>query len=472
MKAKNNMIYYKKNIFQNGDKTVDGVVATIVPFSATPKKEINISAQNDQSNFTIDNNLPSIISGEKGLMALQTSHDGIQKYSNISKNAQLIDYSSKKKNSFDGIDLSYGGDIEELLQFYSYLMSRDLIDEDISSTQITNGLVNLLVPEILAYRETGQKSSQFVKLANDFKLQMYEVVSTAEGKFYGQNKSNAYNTQLMDRIKGYQEDLKDFVNLYSMDGNEAMSYMSDKLTKAKASLYDYQNTESPYTTSRTSKNAKDRLLNNPWYLSYVNSVSSSHPELYEQLNMSATVPYITDMEETVIRRLLEHNSELSKQKSLIQDEYGWEKMNEIFDAKQANGASLNDLLDLTWELNKTAVDDQVEDSIAQTSPVTINFDTYLDSGISYTTPKSSSIDSKSASDIIVTEGQKAPEGTTQANMRFDKLTKKMVPIDYEEDKKLPRLEGAVHSLTEKEWDNIQKSRYSEIRNKNLEKLYK
>ena len=465
------MLFQQKNILQNGEKTTGGALSSLVPFAKAPKSQMNVEVQKDQTNFlpNIDFNLPEKISTNEGIMTRVSSPTAISSYNKIASRANMIDYENKSVG-YSGIHPNYGVAIEDLLKFYSSLISRGLVDKNLVGYTATNAIVELLVPEILAERETGEISQRYVELSNRFKTAMYDVLKTAEGNFYRKDQ-NAYNTALMDQIKEYTEVTEEVAKLSRMDGKQAADFISEKLSTAKANIYDYQKTESPYKTDKTSKFAKEKILNNQWYLSYVNSISESNPELFEQLEMSASSPYITNIEEKVIQTILQNNNELMNQKQLLEDEYGWEYMNNIFSAPQSNGASLNDLLNMRWELDKTALDDEIESSFGDIEVPLGTLEKYyssIDSSSknSYTNSEKKTLNASQASKILAKE----PQGSSSPGMRVDELTGELVQQDYEADKLLPAKLGKAHALTDEEWEKLENAKYKNIREKNLQKL--
>lgn len=470
---------YTKNLLQNGYKTTEGALATLVPFNKAPKKEINVEAQVDATNFMpmTDINLPSKISTAKGIMALSENNKGIEKYSKIAKDVNMINYKIKKAGSFDGVDVNFGVGLDDAIQFYIYLYESGYAKEDAQSTRQINNVLNVMAPELINYRKTGVVTPELNKLGNEFKTQLPAVLTEAQWVISGIF-DNGSDTEIYKKIEEYKEPLIDLAKIYQYDGNTSAQYMSTKVSQAQQNLYNYVETISPYKTSRTSSNAKQRILNNSWYLSYVKSIKETSPELYDQLEMSASSPYITDLEAKVIGEINRHNAELEKQKELIEEEYGWTRMNEIFNAPKENGASLNDLLSLKWELYKNVVDDDIENSIKKTAPVTLDFDSYLDSTINYATPNKTTLDSSGASAIIgnmtgseVNQMSNSPERiSVGANMRFDKLTGKAVAMDYEHEKYLANLEGREQTLSNEQKQKINERLYTDIRNENLKKI--
>ena len=472
---------YTKNLLQNGYKTVEGALATIVPFNKAPKKEINVEAQVNATNFLpmTDFNLPSKISTPKGIMALTGNNKGIEAYSKISRDINYIDYTKKRPNSLEGIDLNFGISLDEAIQFYIYLYESGYAEEGTSGTNQANAMLNAMAPDLTAYKQSGNISPRLVEMGNQFKLELYAVFTEAQWKI-SRLFDDGSETEIYKRIEEYKEPLEDLSKLYYYDGDMAAQYMSKKASQAQQNLYNYVETMSPYKTSRTSANAKDRILNNPWYLSYVESVKETSPELFDQLEMSASVPYITDLESKLLWEISAHNDELQKQKDLIEEEYGWEYMNEMFSAPRGNGGSFDDLLSLKWESYKTVVDDDIENSVKKTAPITLDFDSYFDSNIDYSAPTSPKVDSSSASAIIeemteedikaLSDPNRKPIQSAGANTRFDALTGKMVSIDYERDKALPKLEGAEHAISTKERERMNEQMYSKIRSANIKKI--
>lgn len=154
-------------------------------------------------------------------------------------------------------------------------------------------------------------------------------------------------------------------------------------------------------------------------------------------------------------------SEVKKQKDILEEEFGWERMNEIFESDQGNGGSFNDLLSMEWDLNKTAVDDEIENTIGQLPKFQVSFDQYFDSNVGYKTGESNlSLNIPSTSD-------KAPA----QNINKDNNPYKGIELgkNYEKEKELPRLLGL--EITRDEYEKMKWNQYSDLRTENLLQNY-
>ena len=468
---------YQKNIFQDGSKTVEGVVSILSPYSQEIKSQEKVEAQKSTANSilpNIDYGLPRQISTDKGLAILHESEEAKALYYNRAQQANMVDYSKKKSMSAIGIDINFGASLNETIQLMLALLERGLMEENSESSKI----LNTIYDHVANYTKNGVISEALVEGAARLKISMLEDLNTAKGVFYGQN-PNAYQTMLMDQIEDYISRIKPILPIFTMDGKEAAEYMDSEINKAYNSVFNYVKTDSPHTTKRTSSLAKERLMNNPWYMGYISEMQKTSPDLVEQLYLASQSPYITDLEEKVIREILAHNDEIKRQKNILKEELGWDQMMAIYDAPQASGGSLNQLLDMEWDLNKTATDDAIHKAITQAPKIGLNFDDYYNSTTNYNPELTASLKAAQAQsgdvdlstgyfgDIYIRPFIKDPSWTEQealtkraeydrnistsgSNMKWDELSQSMVGIDMEKEKYMAKLLDPLSELTKAE----------------------
>ncbi|NCB03302.1 MAG: hypothetical protein EOM67_14280, partial [Spirochaetia bacterium] len=369
----------KKNITQNGSKSLDGVLSIFSPNSVIGKKQEKVEAQASTSPGVIlnkDYELPEKMITDRGMAVKTISMSGLERLGEAEKKAQQIDYGSKQKGSFIGIDVDFGVSVEDLVNLTRELLIRGYIDEDDKTLLTMNSLMDPIRRWVNGKEITTQEAEQI----NTLKVNMIDVLDVAGKRFYGEDK-NAYETLLMDNIQKSVKDLKPMAKLYFMDGNEAMDLMHSELRNASASTYNYTKTLSPYDSSRNSQTAKSKLLNNPWYLSHVRAMGMDNPELLDQLEKSASFPYITDLEAKMINEISKHHDQLKTQQDMLKEEFGWEHMNKVFSEIQEGGGTLQELLDMKFYLYDTAIDDEIRNSLSNIEKVSVSFDNWYNSTI-------------------------------------------------------------------------------------------
>lgn len=447
------------NILQNGEKSTDSIIAAFSPMSVKGKDQQKVETQQTNSSEVLLNTdyaLPQTMLQNNNLVVLKENSKAKQMYEKALYDAQNIDYEKRKANSYDGIGLDFGVPLLDVINMMSLLSKR--IDENGTPLIDDNGrsfeLLVSLIPDISEYKKTGKISDKLKYAGNKLKNSFYTELKTAKDKYYFSDPDTNGNTILMDQMEKMLADLSGLSEILLKGPEESVKYMQQKLVSVSNSVYNYVKADDILTTSKTSKNAKARLINNPWYVGYLDAIKDSSPDLVDSLMASAEVPYITDIEEKTIRAIMQNASEINRQKEILEEEFGWQKMNEIFSAPQENGASFNDLLQMQWDLNKTALDDEIENSIGSLGKISIGYDSYLDSNV----PLSSSGTTSSSGSTLP-----ATSNLTKKEKNYEFKNE-----NYEEDKKKTKMLGL--EITKEEYDKAAANQYSDIKNNNLNRL--
>lgn len=440
---------YNKNILQNGEKTVDSVLSVFSPQTSGGKDQMNVEVQKDNSNEIIlnkDYQLPSLVLYDDSFLHVKENEKIKTLYNKAVENAQKIDYNQKKPLTYDGVDVDFGMPILDAISLGLELMKR--VDSNgvaiIRNTDTFAQNVSYLVPDLKEYKNTGKISANLAKYANPLKEALHLELTEGKNRLYWSNpnaESNTLSTMISDAIN----ELSIIPTIKPKGGQEAVDYMSRSIENLSNSVYEYTKGENIYSNSSTSKNAKKRLLENPWYVDHVKILAESSPELFEALTLSSEIPYITDIEKKIIDQISKNSSEVEKQKQLLEDQIGWEATNEIFSAAQENGSSFNDLLDMKWDLKKTALDDEIENTLGQLGKVGINYSMYLNSNIDLS---SAMLTSDQKSVIQSARDVKATQTTASTNKQDDAIIKapeKEVGLDIEKEKYNAKMDSSIEA---------------------------
>lgn len=447
------------NILQNGEKSTDSIIAAFSPMSVKGKDQQKVETQQTNSSEILlnkDYSLPQTMLQNNNLLVLKENSKAKETYQKALYDAQNINYEQRKAGSFDGIGIDFGASLLDVVDMIVSLSER--VDENgtplISDNGRTFELLVSLAPDIAEYKKTGKISNTLSSSANVLKDSFYSELKTAKDKYYFSDPETSGNTLLMDQMEKMLADLSGLSEISLKGPEESVEYMQQKLVSVSNSVYNYVKADDILTTSKTSKNAKARLINNPWYVGYLDAIKDSSPDLVDSLMASAEVPYITEIEEKTIRAIMQNASEINRQKEILEEEFGWQKMNEIFSAPQENGASFNDLLQMQWDLNKTALDDEIENSIGLLGKISMGYDSYLDSNV----PLSSSGTTSSSGSTLP-----ATSNLTQKEKNYEFKNE-----NYEEDKKKTKVLGL--EITKEEYDKVAAGQYSDVKNNNLNRL--
>jgi len=447
------------NILQNGEKSTNSIIAAFSPMTVEGKDQKKVETQQVNSSELLlnkDYTLPQTMLQNNKLLVLKENSKAKKIYEKTLYDAQNINYEQRKINSFDGIGIDFGSPLLDVVDMIVSLSER--VDENgialIDDHGRTFELLVSIAPDISEYKKTGKISDVLASSANKLKNAFYTELKTAKDKYYFSDPESAGNTILMDSMEKMLADLSGLSEIALKGPEESVEYMQQKLVSASNSVYNYVKADDILTSSKTSKNAKTRLINNPWYLGYVEAIKDSSPDLVDSLSASAEVPYITDIEEKTIRAIMQNASEVNRQKQILEDEFGWKKMNEIFSAPQSNGASFNDLLQMQWDLKKTALDDEIEDSIGSLGKLSIGYDSYLESNVPIT---SSGNTSATGSTLPATSAL----SEKKTNYQFKNE-------NYEQDKKKTKMLGL--EITREQYENALAGQYSDIKKNNLNRL--
>lgn len=451
------------NILQNGEKGLDSVIAAFSPRTSGGKGQAKVEAQQYNSSemmLNTDYEIPQSILMDHNIVSLKQNETAKQLHQEAVINSQMIDYSKRKITTFDGVHIDFAMPLLDVIEVAYQLAERvddkgvPLINENGQSFR----LLMLLWDDIYDYKKTGNISDKLQQNANKLKDSFYTEIKTAKDKYYWSDPDNAGNTMLMDKLEKTLADLSVLSNIFLKDEQGSIEYMQNRLAQTSNSVYSYVKADDVLATKRSSKNAKKRLIENPWYLGYVSAIKDSSPLLVQSLEASASSPFITNLEEKVIREIMDNASEVRAQKDILEEELGWVEMNEIFEAPQENGASFNDLLSLQWDLNKTSLDDEIENSFGALDKLSIGFDRYLNSNI----PMPSQ--SNAAGGLSTSGTPLASASAASSKPKFYQFT----DSNYETDKDL--VEELGMTINEKDYNKLKSNYYSDIRKDNLNEL--
>lgn len=459
-----------KNISQNGEKSVDGILASLVPSASKGKDQMNVEVQSSNSPGVLlnkDYELPEKIMTPKGIATRTVSMSGVEKYGKVQEQAARIDYGSKKSQSFIGVDIDFGIPIEDLVNLIIELLQREYIEDGDEGAM---AILSVIDP-IKRWVNGGNVTAQEMEQINMAKWASLESLITASKVFYSEDQ-NAYNTLLMDRLQDAIKGLDPLSSLFFMSGEEALSYMQDKVAGASMSLYNYTKPISPYEGSRNSQSAKEKLLNNPWYISHVMAISQGNPELLEQLEMAATAPYITDLEAKVVNEIMRHHDQLADQKKMLQEEFGYDTMNSIFSQIQSTGGTLQELLDMNFYLYDTAIDDEIRKGLEQVNKITVNFDNYFDSLVDFDPQKEYNINN------AVKKFGELTSKDLDIPTKYNNIFQQMVPVNYDTDpdiaKFIEKRRDPTYTPTSKskdQWESQKEKRMMDIELERLKDAY-
>lgn len=460
---------FNKNIFQNGEKTIEGVMNIFNPLDSVKKDQEKVevqSANSDRVLLNTDYNLPKIYLDNGTLMSLTENESAKKFYDQYVSDAKLIDFQARKEGTYNGVHIDFGVPFLDLIN--KVIQLSEMLDYKGQPIIDDNGqAINTILAyadDIRRYSDTGEISERLKENGNIIKHAIFAELKQAKTTFYYSDTVQSGGSMIMKTIDDLIAKLDPMVTIYDKGPDETAVYMENKIISAANSVYDYVKSDNVLSSNKTSRNAKERLINNPWYHDYLETISKSSPELYNILGQASEMPYITKVEEKAIRQINQNASEISKQRDILEEEYGWQYMNEIFSAPQANGSSWNDLLKLTWDLNNTALDDEIENTIGSMPKITLGYDSYLSSNFSLDpgaslklpTPK----DNATGTTADSTPKEKPEVLVGGAGMRYDPKTKTMVARNYEEDKKLPHLRG--REMTKEEYQRVRDNQYAQL----------
>lgn len=423
---------YNKNILQNGEKTTDSIVSIFSPETVVGRNQTNVDVQQGNTQELLlnkDSQLPRMIIQDRKIYSIKENETAKEKYNKLVKDAEMIDFNKRKPLTFDGMHVDFAMPILDVVEFAIELAKRGLLPEDSESINI----INSILPDLKEYRDTGKVTDVLSQLSNALKDSFYVDLKEASTKYYY---SDLYTkgSLVEEQMKSVIETLEIIPTLSRLGPEESMNFMKGEVTKYASSIYEAVKADDYGNTSRTSKNAKERLLNNPWYVGYVETVKDTQPELYQLLIDASQNEYITDEEAKIIGEISRNSEEIARQKEIIEDQFGWETMNSLFSNKDERGASLDDLIDMKWELYKTVLDDQIEDSVKNSSALNVDYDKYFDSNIMMTSAQKDNLTPKTSST--------STQGINTDNIG---VVEKEVGVDIEKEKYNAKMDSSIEA---------------------------
>ena len=319
--------------------------------------------------------------------------------------------------------------ILDVVEFAIELAQRGLLSEDSESINI----IASIIPDIKEYRDKGKVTDALAKLANPLKDSFYVDLKQASTNYFY---SDMYTkgSLIEEQMKTVLGNLEIVPKLSMLGPEDSANFIKGEITKYSSSIYEAVKADDYGNTSRTSKNAKDRLLNNPWYVGYVETVKETQPELYQLLVEASHNEYITDEEAKIIGEISRNAEEIQRQKQIIEDQFGWETMNNLFTNKDERGASLNDLIDMKWEQYKTVLDDEIENSVKNSAALNVDYDKYFDSNIMMTSSQKEALTPKTS-----------PSSTQGINTDNIEISTKQVGLDIEKEKYEAKMNSSIEA---------------------------
>lgn len=271
---------YKKNIFQNGEKSIDSVVSIFSPTNRDGKDQDKVEVQQGNSEEIIlnqDFQLPNLFLNDRNVLMIRENQKAKDLYAKTLADYQMIDYEKRKPQTYDGVHVDFGVPILDVVDMAITLMERlgpdgqPLVSDDGKLFEA----ILALAPDLKVYKETGEISEKLSQYGNEIKDFFLPELLSAKNKYYYSDPENSGSTVLMEKMTDMLNGLGSFAEVIQKNPQESVDYMSDRLAKVSNSLYDYVKGEDIYSSSKSSKNAKTRLISNPWYLGYIETIKEA-----------------------------------------------------------------------------------------------------------------------------------------------------------------------------------------------------
>jgi hypothetical protein len=423
---------YNKNILQNGEKTTDSIISVFSPATVVGRNQTNVDVQQGNTQQLLlnkDSQLPRMIIDNNKIYSIKENETAKEKYNKLIKDSEMIDFNKRKPMTFEGMDVDFAMPILDVVEFAIEVAQRGLLPEDAESINI----IASIIPDLKEYREKGKVTDVLAQVSNALKDSFYVDLKQASTTYYY---SDLYTkgSLVEEQMKNVLNTLEIIPKLSLLGPEESMNFMKGEVTKYAGSIYETIKADDYGNTSRTSKNAKERLLNNPWYVGYVETVKDTQPELYQLLIDASQNEYITDEEAKIIGEISRNAEEVSRQKQIIEDQFGWETMNNLFSNKDERGASLNDLIDMKWEVYKTVLDDEIQDSVKNSSALNVDYDKYFDSNIMMTSAQKDNLTPKTSNN--------STQGINTDNIG---VVEKEVGLDIDKEKYNAKMDSSIEA---------------------------
>jgi len=109
-------------------------------------------------------------------------------------------------------------------------------------------------------------------------------------------------------------------------------------------------------------------------------------------------------------------------------------MNNLFSNKDERGASLDDLIDMKWEVYKTVLDDEIQDSVKNSSALNVDYDKYFDSNIMMTSAQKDNLTPKTSNN--------STQGINTDNIG---VVEKEVGLDIDKEKYNAKMDSSIEA---------------------------